>query len=82
MKHKYYYYKYSDDGGQTWTLGDYRRYLMSIMELVRGCPYRFRIFNQNDEQISDEEIREALDQIKTMEKIFGKDTIRWEENMK
>jgi hypothetical protein len=77
MKHKYYYYKYSDDGGQTWTLGDYRRYLMSIMELVRECPYRSRIFNQNDEQISDEEISETLEQMKTMETILGKDTIHW-----
>lgn len=82
MKHKYYYYEYSDDGGKTWTLGDYRRYLIPMMELVRMSPYRCRIYNQNDEQISDEEISETLEQMKTMEKIFGKDTIRWEENMK
>jgi hypothetical protein len=71
MKHKYYYYEYSDDGGQTWTMGDYRRYLMPIMELVRELPYRFRICNQDDEQISEEEISETLEQMKTMETIFG-----------
>jgi hypothetical protein len=73
MKHKYYYYEYSDDGGQTWTMGDYRRYLMPIMELVRELPYRFRICNQDDEQISEEEISETLEQMKTMETIFGKE---------
>ena len=82
MKHKYYYYEYSDDGGQTWIMGDYRRYLMPIMELVRELSYRFRICNQDNEQISEEEIRETLEQMKTMETIFGKDTISWEENMK
>ena len=71
MKHKYYYYEYSDDGGQTWTMGDYRRYLMPIIELVRELPYRFRICNQDDEQISEEEISETLEQMKTMETIFG-----------
>jgi hypothetical protein len=71
MKHKFYYYEYSDDGGQTWTMGDYRRYLMPIMELVRELPYRFRICNQDDEQISEEEISETLEQMKTMETIFG-----------
>jgi hypothetical protein len=73
MKHKFYYYEYSDDGGQTWTMGDYRRYLMPIMELVRELPYRFRICNQDDEQISEEEISETLEQMKTMETIFGKE---------
>lgn len=82
MKHKYYYYEYSDDGGQTWTLGDYRRYLMPIIELARECPYRFRICNQNDEPMSDEEIRETLEHMKIIETILGKDTISWEENMK
>jgi hypothetical protein len=71
MKHKFYYYEYSDDGGQTWTMGDYRRYLMPIIELVRELPYRFRICNQDDEQISEEEISETLEQMKTMETIFG-----------
>ena len=71
MKHKFYYYEYSDDGGQTWTMGDYRRYLMPIIELVRELPYRFRICNQDDEQISEEEIIETLEQMKTMETIFG-----------
>jgi hypothetical protein len=63
-------------------MGDYRRYLMPIMELVRELSYRFRICNQDNEQISEEEIRETLEQMKTMETIFGKDTISWEENMK
>jgi hypothetical protein len=39
-------------------------------------------YNQSYEQISEEEIRETLEQMKTMETIFGKDTISWEENMK
>lgn len=73
MKHKYYYYEYSDDGGQTWTMGDYRRYLMPIMELVRELSYPFRICNQDDGQISEEEIRETIDQMNTMETIFGKE---------
>jgi hypothetical protein len=54
-------------------MGDYRRYLMPIMELVRELPYRFRICNQDDEQISEEEISETLEQMKTMETIFGKE---------
>ena len=72
MKHKFYYYEYSDDGGQTWTMGDYRRYLMPIMELVRELSYPFRVLNQDDEQISEEEVRETIDQMNTMETIFGK----------
>jgi hypothetical protein len=52
-------------------MGDYRRYLMPIIELVRELPYRFRICNQDDEQISEEEISETLEQMKTMETIFG-----------
>jgi hypothetical protein len=43
------------------------------MELVRELPYRFRICNQDDEQISEEEISETLEQMKTMETIFGKE---------
>jgi|688.fasta_scaffold199795_4 hypothetical protein len=78
MKHKFYYYEYSDDGGQTWTMGDYRRYLMPIMELVRECPYPSRVLNQDDEQISEEEISETIDQMNTMERILGKDSILWE----
>ena len=81
MKHKFYYYEYSDDGGQTWTMGDYRRYLMPIMELARECPYPFRVLNQDDEQINEEEIRETLEHMKTMETIFEKDIIRWEANI-
>lgn len=72
MKHKFYYYEYSDDGGQTWTMGDYRRYLMPIIEQVRELSYPFRVLNQDDEQISEEEIRETIDQMITMETIFGK----------
>ena len=78
MKHKFYYYEYSDDGGQTWTMGDYRRYLMPIMELVRQLSYPFRVLNQDDEQISEEEISETIDQMNTMERILGKDSILWE----
>lgn len=78
MKHKFYYYEYSDDGGQTWTMGDYRRYLMPIMELVRECPYPSRVLNQDDEQISEEKIRETIDQMNAMERILGKDSILWE----
>jgi hypothetical protein len=51
---------------------------MPIMELVRECPYRFRILNQDDEQISEEEIRETIDQMSAMERILGKDSILWE----
>ena len=39
MKHKFYYYEYTDDGGVTWTMGDYRRYLMPIVELANAQPY-------------------------------------------
>lgn len=72
MKHKFYYYEYSDDGGQTWTMGDYRRYLMPIMELVRELSYPFRVLNQDDEQISEEKIRETIDQMNTIRQIFSK----------
>jgi hypothetical protein len=78
MKHKFYYYEYSDDGGQTWTMGDYRRYLMPIIEQVRELSYPFRVLNQDDEQISEEEIRETIDQMNAMERILGKDSILWE----
>jgi len=78
MKHKFYYYEYSDDGGQTWTMGDYRRYLMPIIEQVRELSYPFRVLNQDNEQISEEEIRETIDQMNAMERILGKDSILWE----
>jgi hypothetical protein len=73
MKHKFYYYEYSDDGGQTWTIGDYRRYLMPIIELASKQPYRFRIYNQDDLEIDPQEIQEALEQIKLMDSIFEKE---------
>ncbi len=72
MKHKFYYYEYSDDGGQTWTMGDYRRYLMPIIEQVRELSYPFRVLNQDDERISEEEIRETIDQMNTLRQIFSK----------
>lgn len=78
MKHKFYYYEYSDDLGQTWTMGDYRRYLMPIIEQVRELSYPFRVLNQDDERISEEEIRETIDQMNAMERILGKDSILWE----
>jgi hypothetical protein len=59
MKHKFYYYEYTDDGGVTWTMGDYRRYLMPIVELANAQPYRFRICNQDDVEIDSVEIQEA-----------------------
>lgn len=73
MKHKFYYYEYSDDGGVTWTIGDYRRYLMPIIELANKQPYRFRIYNQDDLEIDPQEIQEALEQIKLMDSIFEKE---------
>jgi hypothetical protein len=73
MKHKFYYYEYSDDGGVTWTIGDYRRYLMPIIELTNKQPYRFRIYNQDDLEIDPQEIQEALEQIKLMDSIFEKE---------
>jgi hypothetical protein len=73
MKHKFYYYEYSDDGGVTWTTGDYRRYLMPIVELASEQPYRFRICNQDDVVIDLEEIQEATDQIRLMNLVFNKE---------
>jgi hypothetical protein len=73
MKHKFYYYEYSDDGGVTWTMGDYRRYLMPIVELANQQPYRFRIRNQNDIEVDPHCIAEALDQIKLANLVFGKE---------
>ena len=74
MKHKFYYYEYSDDCGDTWTFGDYRRYLMDIMKLVREIPflYRFRICNQDGIELNKEEIKESFDKIDLMDSIFGK----------
>jgi hypothetical protein len=71
VKHKFYYYEYSDDGGNTWTLGDYRRYLMDIVKLVREIPYRFRICNQDGIELNKEEIKESLDQMNLMDYVFG-----------
>ena len=73
MKHKFYYYEYSDDGGVTWTIGDYRRYLMPIVELTSKQSYRFRIYNQDDLEIDPQEIQEASEQIKLMDSIFEKE---------
>jgi hypothetical protein len=73
MKHKFYYYEYSDDGGVTWTIGDYRRYFMEIVKLVRELSYRFRICNQDDVEMDHQEIQEALEQIKLMDSIFEKE---------
>ena len=73
MTHKFYYYEYSDDGGATWTMGDYRRYLMPIVELANAQPYRFRICNQDDVEIDSVEIQEASDQIRLMNLVFGKE---------
>jgi len=73
MKHKFYYYEYTDDGGVTWTRGDYRRYLMPIVELANAQPYRFRICNQDDAVINLEEIQEATDQIRLMNLVFGQE---------
>lgn len=71
MNHKFYYYEYSDDGGNTWILGDYRRYLMDIMKLVREIPYRFRICNQDGIELNKKEIETGLAQLKLMECTFG-----------
>ncbi len=73
MKHKFYYYEYTDDGGATWTMGDYRRYLMPIVELANSQPYRFRVCNQDDIIIDPDEIQEATDQIRLMNLIFNKE---------
>ena len=73
MTHKFYYYEYTDDGGVTWTMGDYRRYLMPIVELANAQPYRFRICNQDDVEIDSVEIQEASDQIRLMNLVFGKE---------
>jgi len=74
VNHKFYYYKYSNDGGETWVLGHYSRYLMDIMKLVREIPfyYRFRIYNQDGVELNKEEIKESFDKIDLMDSIFGK----------
>ncbi len=73
MKHKFYYYEYTDDGGATWTMGDYRRYLMPIVELANAQSYRFRVCDQDGVEIDSVEIQEATDQIRLMNLIFNKE---------
>ena len=51
MNHKFYYYEYSDDGGLTWNFGDYRKHLMTIIDVARDNPYKIRIKNENDEVV-------------------------------
>jgi hypothetical protein len=71
MKHKFYYYEYTDDGGKTWTFGDYRRYLMHIVELANAQPYPFRVINQNDIEVDPASIKEILKTIESMKVLLN-----------
>jgi hypothetical protein len=51
MDHKFYYYEYSDDGGLTWTVGDYRKHLISIIDITKDNPYQICIRNEKNQEV-------------------------------
>lgn len=63
MKHKFYYYEYSDDEGDTWYFGDYRKHLFSILDLIRDNPYQIRIKNEKDEELKPQTFTEKEQQL-------------------
>ena len=67
---KFYYYQFSDDGGQTWTDGDGALSLLKCVDRSRQCPYKIRILDQDDVVISKSKIDECLKEIAILEKIF------------
>lgn len=72
MNHKFYYYEYSDDGGLTWTFGDYRRHLISIIDITKDNPYQICIRNENNQEVDRELFYEAAQQLNNIIKILEK----------
>jgi hypothetical protein len=72
MNHKFYYYEYSDDGGLTWNFGDYRKHLMTIIDVARDNPYKIRIKNENDEVVGEDLIVTTENHLDTFVKIMNK----------
>lgn len=72
MDHKFYYYEYSDDGGLTWSFGDYRRHLISIIDITKDNPYRICIRNENNQEVDRELFYEATQQLNCIIKILEK----------
>lgn len=69
MKHKFYYFEYSDDG-INWTFGDYRKHLINILDITRDNPYRIRIKNENDELVERNRILELIGSLNHMLEII------------
>ena len=72
MDHKFYYYEYSDDGGLTWTFGDYRKHLMTILDIVKDNPYKICIKNEKDELVGEDLIVTTENQLNAFIKILNK----------
>jgi len=72
MDHKFYYYEYSDDGGMTWTFGDYRKHLISIIDITKDNPYQVRIRNEKDEDVNWDFLSDAREQLECIRKILEK----------
>ena len=70
MDHKFYYYEYSDDGGQTWNFGDYRKHLISIIDITKDNPYQVRIRNEKDEDVDRDFLSGANEHLECIKKIF------------
>ena len=72
MDHKFYYYEYSDDGGLTWTVGDYRKHLISIIDITKDNPYQICIRNEKNQKVDRELFYEAAQQLNNIIKILEK----------
>ena len=72
MDHKFYYYEYSDDGGLTWTVGDYRKHLISIIDITKDNPYQICIRNEKNQEVDRELFYEAAQQLNNIIKILEK----------
>lgn len=72
MDHKFYYYEYSDDGGLTWTFGDYRRHLISIIDITKDNPYQICIRNEKNQEVDRELFYEAARKLNSVIKILEK----------